>query len=394
MALTKAQRKKINKINASKSTGPRTQEGRDIARRNALTHGLTAEVLSLHNEDQNIIKIQINQWVDFYLPENPGEMVLVEQAAIASLKLRRAARCEKAIVTRQIETVDERQANADVARLARLSVEVNNEAERGIRQLKTFSLGINYLLDRWAEIDGALDKFGHWPDNLMMNDAIMYRGANQHNLAGTIADGFAIALYNSVLCPKCNPQYLRNLLTEDMNPSYRAEYGSVPPDKASAMKRLKAIIVREVSELKELLPRIAASEQRDRECEWEKAVVPYDTSDTKHLMRYHKEATSAFHRAYKELEKLREARLLAEIEAAEEAEEDASRNEANSVSEPQSNGHEATSCAEVPEPVLESPPEPDPAPEAESEAVEAPVSVAKTPPEPRPAIHPIRERMV
>jgi hypothetical protein len=160
------------------------------------------------------------------------------------------------------------------------------------------------------------------------------------------------------------------------------------------MKRLKAIIAREVAELTKLLPRIAASEKRDRECEWEKAVVPYDTSDTKHLMRYHKEATSAFHRAFKELEKLREARLLAEIEAEEEAEETASRNEAIPASEPQSNGDETTSCVETEEPVLESPPEPDPASKAEVEAVEAPVSVPTTPPEPRPAIHPIRERLV
>jgi hypothetical protein len=201
-------------------------------------------------------------------------------------------------------------------------------------------------------------------------------------------------LYNAVLCPKCNPQYLRNLLTEDMNPSYRAEHGSVPPDKPTAMKRLKAIIAREVAELTKLLPRIAESEKRDRECEWEKAVVPYDTSDTKHLMRYHKEATSAFHRAYKELEKLREARLVAEIEAAEEAHEAASRNEAIAGSEPQSNGDEATSCAESSEPVLESPPEPEPAPKVEVMPVGPPVSVATAPPEPRPAIHPIRERLV
>jgi hypothetical protein len=34
-----------NKRNALKSTGPKTQAGRDVSRRNAVRHGLTAETV-------------------------------------------------------------------------------------------------------------------------------------------------------------------------------------------------------------------------------------------------------------------------------------------------------------------------------------------------------------
>src|SRR5580704_435793 len=41
-----------NRLNALKSTGPRTEEGKCISRRNALRHGLTAETVIAALEDR------------------------------------------------------------------------------------------------------------------------------------------------------------------------------------------------------------------------------------------------------------------------------------------------------------------------------------------------------
>src|SRR5436309_647175 len=98
---TAAQRRAINRQNALKSTGPKTPEGKDRARRNALKHGLRAEALALPHEDPSAVAAQVFDWIDHYQPDGPAELVLVEEAARAALRLRRCAAAEVALLEAQ-----------------------------------------------------------------------------------------------------------------------------------------------------------------------------------------------------------------------------------------------------------------------------------------------------
>ncbi len=55
MSLTSKQRSAVNRQNASRSTGPKTDDGKARSRVNALKHGLRAETLALPNEDPTAV---------------------------------------------------------------------------------------------------------------------------------------------------------------------------------------------------------------------------------------------------------------------------------------------------------------------------------------------------
>jgi hypothetical protein len=43
--------REANRLNAQKSTGPKSLEGKSVARMNAYTHGLTAQTIVIGDED-------------------------------------------------------------------------------------------------------------------------------------------------------------------------------------------------------------------------------------------------------------------------------------------------------------------------------------------------------
>ena len=60
-----------NRLNALKSTGPRTEEGKAVSRYNALTHGLLASDVVLRDEN----RVDFDKFRDQLgssLPVNPG----------------------------------------------------------------------------------------------------------------------------------------------------------------------------------------------------------------------------------------------------------------------------------------------------------------------------------
>ena len=92
-----------NKRNAAKSTGPRTAEGKDEVRFNAVTHGLTAAAVVLPHEDAQAYQHRLEAWTrDLRPPDEPGRY-LVERAVRISWQLDRADSAEQARLTKRIQ---------------------------------------------------------------------------------------------------------------------------------------------------------------------------------------------------------------------------------------------------------------------------------------------------
>ena len=83
-----------NRQNAQKSTGPKTQAGKDRTRFNALTHGLRAESVILPGEDQSKFDQLLERLCNSWNPQDDMEKGLVEQIAVNQWKLARLDRAE------------------------------------------------------------------------------------------------------------------------------------------------------------------------------------------------------------------------------------------------------------------------------------------------------------
>jgi hypothetical protein len=78
-----------NRLNAQKSTGPRTPEGRAAVRLNGVKHGLTAETIVLKGESEADFTNLLDSLEAEHDPASPTEEALVVQLAMATWRLRR-----------------------------------------------------------------------------------------------------------------------------------------------------------------------------------------------------------------------------------------------------------------------------------------------------------------
>jgi len=86
-----------NRLNALKSTGPRTEEGKRRSRCNAIRHGLTAETVIADLEDPEDYETFEATIVADYDPTTAVERELVLRLACALWRLRRATGIETAL---------------------------------------------------------------------------------------------------------------------------------------------------------------------------------------------------------------------------------------------------------------------------------------------------------
>ncbi len=82
-------RLRANRLNAQKSTGPRTEEGKQRASLNATRHGLTAQVLTLTPEELKALQLLITDFEKQYAPANTQEKHLVHMLAQLQYRLHR-----------------------------------------------------------------------------------------------------------------------------------------------------------------------------------------------------------------------------------------------------------------------------------------------------------------
>jgi hypothetical protein len=81
-----------NRLNALKSTGPRTAEGKTVVSQNAVRHGLFAEHDVIASESEDDFRLYRSQILDELCPAGPMESMLAERIVTLSWRLKRAGR--------------------------------------------------------------------------------------------------------------------------------------------------------------------------------------------------------------------------------------------------------------------------------------------------------------
>jgi hypothetical protein len=197
MAISEA-KLEANRRNAARSTGPRTEVGRQRAKLNAVKHGMRAATLVLLDEDPQVLEDRRNAWRACLLPGDDVEQRLVEDAVVSTWQQDRARRAQIARLNRNILDYGVREAQTNEEEVAELGRrlfadrlgpltfyptgcdydELENErrastsfADRDddrdrpaplILRLESTLLGCEWLLGQWAELRAILKRGQPW----------------------------------------------------------------------------------------------------------------------------------------------------------------------------------------------------------------------------------------
>ncbi len=127
--------RQASRANGAKSRGPKSPEGKAVSKFNGLKHGLRAEHVVLPGEDPAAFEAERRAWIDDWNPISHTRAVLVERAAVASWRLRRAVKAEAAFLA-------ERADNAGYA----FELERFNRAERALARADVDAVATVMLL--------------------------------------------------------------------------------------------------------------------------------------------------------------------------------------------------------------------------------------------------------
>ena len=103
-----------NRLNAQKSTGPSTREGKAAASQNSVKHGLLVRQAVISSENQADFDLYRDRILSELAPASPMESMLAERIVILSWRLKRADRIQN-------QTIDALNADNTSSPLAKLT---------------------------------------------------------------------------------------------------------------------------------------------------------------------------------------------------------------------------------------------------------------------------------
>jgi len=177
---TKAQRR-ANKRNAQKSTGPKTDQGKQTCSQNALKHGLRSKHPVIPGEDPVEYQHKLDQLRDDIQPVNSLEDSLVEQIADTAWRLKRLSRIEAAVERYHVENAEDKTSNLGkddeqivgdaftdyghldyLNRLGRYEAQLSRRFHRAMNQLTDLRKNSAQNLFRSASIEERDREEQHW----------------------------------------------------------------------------------------------------------------------------------------------------------------------------------------------------------------------------------------
>ena len=96
MTMSTSERAEVNRRNAQRSCGPKSESGKQRARFNAIKHGMRARQPILPGEDPQARQARLDAWTAQLEPRDDVERFLVGRAVNLSWQLERAERAHAA----------------------------------------------------------------------------------------------------------------------------------------------------------------------------------------------------------------------------------------------------------------------------------------------------------
>jgi hypothetical protein len=131
-----------NRVNAKRSTGPKSTQGKALSRMNAYRHGLTAETIVIGDEDPRAFDRLRAELEEEYYPRPGIESELVERLAVLMWRLRRIPTFEAALIELRRENLPSGEpviafqtSRETLAALFRYEAAIMNSFNRTLQQL-------------------------------------------------------------------------------------------------------------------------------------------------------------------------------------------------------------------------------------------------------------------
>jgi hypothetical protein len=153
-----------NRRNGSRSTGPRSTQGKESSRLNAIKHGLRAEQVVLPTEDPDEFRIHSEDWHDDWKPTTATRRHLVERLAVASWRMRRCVRIESGRLTERIRQSRAASSQRESQTLDALWSDLNSDPERIVDALEATRGGVNRLIEAWSDLEVVAATPEDWND--------------------------------------------------------------------------------------------------------------------------------------------------------------------------------------------------------------------------------------
>src|SRR5271166_6267100 len=159
-----------NRRNALKSSGPKTDEGKDRVRRNAITHGLTARTIMPDLPQEKPERARAREWADDLQPQTALERDLLDQAAGLMDAIQRGELHERQMLggwqRAQIRELGRRLLYIiapEEVKVLRTSPWADDPG-LFVSQLEESAEGCRWLLERWEEYRNLLDHKTKWEE--------------------------------------------------------------------------------------------------------------------------------------------------------------------------------------------------------------------------------------
>jgi hypothetical protein len=318
--------------NAKKSTGPRTEAGKERSRSNAVTHGMTARIVLLPDEDLDDFRRRMSGWFDSLKPRNQAEVYLTERVGYFAWQTGRTVRAQSARLCVKAhtgasdkqsrlerETVELSQrlfrapfgrpaacpyhhsADAQAAQAVTGEFDYADHPKRLVGQLEATLPGCKFLLDQWSDLETALEQGLGWeaPERFRA-----LRMLGMHPIDSFMNERTA-RLFQAleVLDPRGGSlvrEFWNEIVTADALPDLEAQYQrriahAPAPDQEAARQHILNVVRWETSRLELDLP------MHERRAELEAEMSPHlqavdDSREGELLRRYEATCEKLFFR--------------------------------------------------------------------------------------------------
>ncbi len=147
-----------NRANASRSTGPRTEEGKAASRGNALKHGLTGSGVVIPAEDAGRVADRMRSFEAELGPTGEVGRALVGRAALLSVRLERCVLHESAATSERMRRAVDDFDEARLDQVDRLVDGLDDDPAAAVRKLRRMPEGVDRMVALWSALKQDLGR--------------------------------------------------------------------------------------------------------------------------------------------------------------------------------------------------------------------------------------------